>query len=96
MEIDSEKRTGGLWEVRGRNWVTGPEDNAAVRPDEWNELSASLHGDRIVFHVNGVKTVDLPNDTQGRKEGHLALQAHGSKRPTEVWFKDIAILQPVK
>jgi hypothetical protein len=93
VEIDEAARTGGFWETGGRNWVTGPEDNAAVVPNEWNELTASLHGHRIVFHLNGVKTVDLPNDVQGRLEGHLALQAHG-KRPTDVWFKDIEILRP--
>ena len=93
VEVDAEKRTGGFWEVRGRNWVTGPEDNAGVKPwPEWNLLTASLHGDRIVFHLNGKKTVDLPNDTQGRKEGHLAVQAHGAKRPTDVWFKDIEVM----
>jgi hypothetical protein len=27
VEIDVEERTGGFWEVRGCNWVTGPEDN---------------------------------------------------------------------
>jgi hypothetical protein len=96
VEIDSEKRTGGLWEVRGRNWVTGPEDNAGVMNDHWNDLTASLHGARIVFHLNGTKTVDLPNDTQGRKEGRLGLQAHGSKRPTDVWFKSVEVLAKAK
>ena len=96
VEIDSAKRTGGFWEVRGRNWVTGPEDNANVRPDEWNEVTAHLHGHRIVFHLNGVKTVDLPDDKQGRLEGRLGLQAHGAKNPTEVWFKDVAVLEKAK
>ena len=27
-------------------------------------------------------------------EGVLGLQAHGSKKPTEVWFKEIEILTP--
>ena len=93
VEIDEAKRTGGFWDTGGRNWVTGPEDNAACHPNDWNELTASLHGHRIVFHVNGVKTVDLPNDAQGRLEGHIALQVHG-KRETEIWFKDIEILTP--
>jgi hypothetical protein len=93
-EIDDAKRTGGFWESGGRKWVTGPEDNAGVKPGEWNELTASLHGHRIVFHLNGVKTVDLPNDAQGRAEGRIALQCHGNKRETEIWFKDIAVLQP--
>ena len=96
VEVDAEKRTGGFWEVRGRNWVTGPEDNSGINTNDWHTLTASLHGDRIVFHLNGTKTVDLPNDTQGRKQGHIALQAHGAKRPTDVWFKDIQILVPEK
>lgn len=97
VEVDSKMRTGGYWEVGGRRWVTGPEDNAGVLADEWNDLAASLHGRRIVFHLNGVKTVDIPNDAEGvTLDGRIALQAHGSKNPTEVWFKDIEVLQKVK
>lgn len=97
VEIDSKARTGGYWEVGGRRWVTGPEDNAGVIPDEWNEITASLHGRRIVFHLNGIKTIDIPNDAQGvTLDGRLALQAHGAKNPTEVWFKDIEVLEKVK
>jgi len=97
VEIDEKKGTGGLFEVGGRKWVTGPEDNAAMHtaPGQWNMLVASTHGDRIVFHLNGVKTLDLPNDTQGRKEGHIALQVH-NRRKTEIRFKDIAVLIPAK
>jgi hypothetical protein len=95
VEIDEKKGSGGLFEVGGRKWVTGPEDNAAVKADDWNELVASVHGDRIVFHLNGVKTLDLPNDTQGRKEGVVALQVH-NRRLTEVWFKDVAVLEKAK
>jgi hypothetical protein len=93
VEIDYTKRTGGFWEPGGRAWVTGPEDNAAVLQDQWNELTASLHGHRIVFHLNGVKTVDLPDDVKGSLSGVLALQVHG-RFPSEVWFKDIAVLEP--
>jgi hypothetical protein len=92
VEIDATKRTGGFWDTAGRAWVTGPEDNAAVFPDEWSEVSASLHGHRVVFHLNGFKTVELPNDEVGRLEGHIALQCHGAKMPTEVFFKDVEIL----
>jgi len=97
IELDAEKRTGGFWETGpgGRAWVTGPEDNAAYIKGEWNTLYASLHGHKIVFHLNGVKTVDLPDDTKGRLEGVIALQCHG-RMPTEVWFKDIEILVPAK
>jgi hypothetical protein len=94
MELDEKKGTGGFWETgpNGRKWVTGPEDNGAARAGEWNVLTASLHGHKIVFRVNGVKTVDLPNDTQGRLDGRIALQVHGAKRPTEVWFRNIEVL----
>jgi hypothetical protein len=98
VEVDAEARTGGFWETgpNGRKWVTGPEDNAVVHPGEWNELTASLHGHRVVFHINGVKTVELPDDVQGRLEGVIGLQAHGAKRPTEVWFRDIEVLEPAR
>ncbi len=97
VELDANKRTGGFWETGsgGRGWTIGPEDNAAVLANDWSEMTVSLHGHRIVFHVNGVKTVDLPNDAQGRLEGHMALQVHG-KFDTDVWFKDVAILVPEK
>ncbi|MBI3209205.1 MAG: DUF1080 domain-containing protein [Candidatus Solibacter usitatus] len=95
VEIDEKKGTGGLFEVGGRRWVTGPEDNAALRVNDWNEMIASLHGDRLVFHLNGIKTLDLPNDTQGKKEGRIALQIH-NKRTTEIFFKDVAILEKAK
>ncbi len=93
-EIDFTRRTGGFWDAGGRGWVTGPEDNAAVKAGEWNDLSASLHGHRIVFHLNGVKTVDLANDAQGRTEGHIALQVHGDPMGTDIWFRNIEILVP--
>jgi hypothetical protein len=76
--------------------VTGPEDNAGVRPDEWNEAVASVHGNRLVFFLNGIKTVELPNDKGISPEGHIALQVHGAKNPTEVWFKDVEVLEPAR
>jgi len=94
-EIDAEKRTGGLWEVAGRNWVTGPEDNAVVNAGDWNDLVVSAQGRRIVIHVNGAKTMELLNDAQGSTQGHLAMQVH-SRWPTEVWFKDVEVLEPAQ
>jgi hypothetical protein len=38
----------------------------------------------------------LPYDSIGRTYGRIALQAHGAKNPTEVWFKDLEILVPEK
>jgi len=46
--------------------------------------------------LNGVKTVDLPDDAQGRTSGRIALQCHGSKRESEIWFRDVEVLAPAR
>ena len=39
--------------------------------------------------------MEIADDAQDvALEGHLALQAHGIKRETEIWFKDIEVLAP--
>ncbi len=94
-EIDATKGSGGLYEVGGRKWVTQPEDNALVRKNDWSELSVAYVGGRVVIHLNGRKTVDLPNDPGVSKEGYLALQAHG-RMETSVWFRNIEVAEKVK
>ncbi len=95
IQIEEDKRTGGISEVGGRRWLGGPEDNAVVRKGEWNEMVASLHGGRIAVTVNGTRTVELADDSQGRKGGHVALQV-ANGRQTEVWFRDIAVLEKAR
>ncbi|HBY61805.1 MAG TPA: hypothetical protein DEH78_18445 [Solibacterales bacterium] len=73
--------------------MPGPEDNAGAAANDWNDLTAHLHGHRIVFQLNGATTVELPNDEKGRTEGVLALQVHG-RMETDVWFKDLEVLVP--
>jgi hypothetical protein len=53
-----------------------------------------MHGHRIVLYLNGVKTVELADDAQGKLAGRIALQCHGSKRESEIRFKDIEVLAP--
>lgn len=92
-EIDEKAAIGGYYEVGGRKYVVQPSDEEVAkyfRPGEWNEMTVSAHGRRLVFHVNGYKTVDLPDDP-GRPDGKLALQVHG-EQDVEVWFKDIELL----
>jgi hypothetical protein len=48
-----------------------------------------------VVRLNGLNTVDLLDDSQGRKEGTIALQV-ANGRPTEILFRDIAVLEKVK
>ncbi|MCC6262728.1 MAG: DUF1080 domain-containing protein [Bryobacterales bacterium] len=94
-EIDATKGTGGLYEVGGRKWVTAPEDNALVKKDDWSELAVAAIGNRVVIHLNGRKTVDLPNDPGVSAEGYLALQAHG-RMETSVWFRNIEVAEKAK
>ena len=93
-EIDEKDYIGGYYEVGGRKYVVKPEAEEVARyfkPGDWNELTVSAHGRRLVFHVNGYKTVDLPGDP-GRLTGKLGLQVHG-RQDVEVWFRGIEVLE---
>lgn len=94
-EIDATKDVGGLYETNGRSWVVQPAAEQVAtwfKPGEWNELMVSAHGGKVVVHVNGKKSAELPNDP-GRKAGRIALQVH-AWQDVDVWFKDIEIKQP--
>lgn len=97
-EIDESKDVGGLYETRGRGWVVKPSGKQVAKwfkPQEWNQMTVSAHGRRIVVHVNGQKTAELKEDPVGRLKGHLAFQLHGSQN-VHTMFKDIEILVPEK
>ena len=92
-EIDANNDVGGLYETGGRAWVVQPsaeEVKTWFKPQQWNRMTVSAHGRRIVVHVNGRKSAELMKDP-GRLEGHLALQLHGSQ-DVEVHFKGIDVL----
>lgn len=92
-EIDPEKDAGGLYETGGRGWVVKPEPAQVkkwYKPNQWNQMTVSAQGGRVVVHVNGFKTADLANDS-GRAEGHFGLQLHGGME-MHVEFKDIELL----
>lgn len=96
-EIDAERDAGGLYETNGRAWVKqpAPEDvKKWFRPQDWNSMTVTARGRRIVVSVNGMQTAELKDDP-GRLEGHLALQVHGSQ-DCELYFKDIEILTKVE
>ncbi len=94
-EIDTDgKNVGGLYETQGRQWMAQPDEAVlakAFQPKEWNELTVSAHGQRIVIHLNGHKTVDLV-DTEGASSGLLALQLHGGQ-DMNVEFKAVERLR---
>ena len=94
-EIDATNDVGGLYETGGRGWVVKPKPEDVkkwFKPQQWNEMTVSAHGRRIVVHVNGRKTAELKND-EGRLEGHLALQLHAGQ-DMHVMFKDIEVMVP--
>ena len=92
-EIDTSNDIGGLYETGGRGWVIRPSAEQVAKyfkGRDWNQMTVSAHGRRIVVHVNGQKTAELKDDP-GRVEGHLALQMHGGQ-DMHVLFKDIEVL----
>jgi hypothetical protein len=97
-EICENDDTGGVYETGGRGWVA-QTDKAAMekdkvqQPGKWNELWVSAHGDRVVVHVNGRRTVDFIDSKQSRDSGPFGLQLHGGQ-DMDVEFKDLAVLSP--
>ncbi len=93
-ELDATKDNGGLYETNGRAWVSQPKPEDVKKwwkEGQWNEMTVSAHGTRVVVHVNGVKTAELMNDEKGRREGFIALQLHGGME-MHTMFKDIEML----
>ena len=102
-EVDANgSSVGGLYETLGRAWVTRPgaaKIKSFYKPKEWNKMTIAAVGGDITVEVNGVETARLRDDP-GLREGHIALQLHGSQ-DMDVRYKDIRIrelpsdIQPV-
>ena len=96
-EIADVNDIGGLYETGGRAWVVKPTPEEVKKyheVGEWNQITVSAHGRRIVVHVNGRKTAELKDDP-GRLEGHLGMQLHGGQ-DMHVEFKDVELLTTPK
>jgi hypothetical protein len=96
-EIDPQKDAGGLYETNGRSWVAHPTPEQVAtwfKPGEWNEMTVSAHGTKIIVTVNGKVTAEI-DDPQGRRKGRIALQLHGGQDGLQ-YFKDLEIQgQPI-
>jgi hypothetical protein len=94
VEVDPSpgKHTGGLYESAGREWVAMPtaEAEKALKPGDWNDLEVSVHGNRIVTHVNGVKVADFTDPVPKFTDGVIGLQIH-TGGGVKVRWKDIYI-----
>ena len=64
----------------------------AYRSDQWNTMTITAEGPRIVVHVNGRKTADIVDET-GRRSGLFALQLHGGE-DMELRVRSVELLQP--
>lgn len=91
-EIDPQRDAGGLYETNGRSWVVQPSAEQVAtwfKPGEWNEMTVSARGTKIIVTVNGKVSAEI-DDPKGRRKGRIALQVHGGQ-DCLVYFKDIEI-----
>jgi putative heme-binding domain-containing protein len=86
-----------VWNAQGKKEVTGrlgkPEEiQAAIKKDDWNEYVILARGNHLQHFINGVQTVDVFDDAEGKRltAGVLALQLHTGP-PMTVQFKDIRL-----
>jgi hypothetical protein len=94
VEVDPSvgNHTGGLYESGGRGWVMMPtaEGEKALKPGEWNDLEASVHGNHVVTRLNGVKISDFTDAAPKFTDGVIGLQIHTGGGVKMLW-KDIYI-----
>jgi hypothetical protein len=64
----------------------------AIKKDDWNEYEVIAEGPHLVQKINGVTTVSVTDNQEGKakREGILALQLHAGP-PMTVQFKDIQL-----
>jgi hypothetical protein len=93
VEIDHSDRkwSGGLYEERGRGWLTplvgdgNLEAREAFKLNEWNTMVIKARGNHIQSWVNGIPTADY-HDTDEELfsgEGFFGLQVHWPVTPEE-------------
>ncbi|MDP7250914.1 MAG: DUF1080 domain-containing protein [Planctomycetota bacterium] len=68
-----------------------------LKPDDWNDYRVVCYGRHLLIWVNGYKTVSFQEpDPKVWRKGIIGVQIHGSRNPSEAWFKDITIAVPEK
>jgi uncharacterized protein (TIGR03067 family) len=68
------------------------EIQSHIKENDWNEYVVIAKGNHFQHFINGVQTVDVTDEREGKgaKEGVLALQLHAGE-PMTVQFKEIRI-----
>lgn len=85
------------WSPDGKKTVTGllgrsEEIQSAIKANDWNEYVILAQGNRLQHFINGVQTVGVVDETDGKRlgSGVLALQLHAGE-PMTVQCKNIRI-----
>ena len=97
FEIDCNvtRHTAGIYGF-GRGWIVwpAPENEAVVRPDEWNDLLCIVRGNRYISRLNGVPMVDFTDPHALFLDGTIALQLHsggeGHMQFKDIWIRDLS------
>jgi 3-keto-disaccharide hydrolase len=95
--IMAERGESVVWDADCKKQVMGSlgksEDiQAKIKPEDWNEYVIIARGKQLMHQINGVKTVEVTDNCEGKRlaKGVLALQLHAGP-PMTVQFKDIRI-----
>jgi len=70
--------TGGIYESYGRGWLIQPKPSKDkhLRMGQWNTLTVTVVGDKVVTRLNGKKMIRLKDAKIGMGKGGIALQIH--------------------
>ena len=70
--------TGGIYESYGRGWLIQPkpEDEAELKPGEWNTMKIKVLNDEVTTWLNDHQMAYLKDEKIGQGEGFIALQIH--------------------
>ena len=70
----------------------GPDLQAFIRQDDWNDYLIVANGNHLMHLINGKLMVDVVDDqaSKAAKSGVLALQIHVGP-PMKVQFKDLLL-----
>lgn len=81
----------------GKKTVTGKtgeekEISDSIKKEDWNTLEVTAKGPHLIHKINGITTVDVTDNAEGKAKssGILALQLHAGP-PMTVQFKDIQL-----
>jgi 3-keto-disaccharide hydrolase len=78
IRLDSPEAAGGLYQPDGTVIAAAAGVRKAFKPGDWNQLTVSARGGRIVVHVNGIRTVSV-DEHPGPGEGVFAFRLSGGQ-----------------